>query len=250
MSRPALWTVVLASVGGFVDAVGFLTLFHLFTAHMSGNSVWFGSAIGLGEWRLGFHHLFPIPLFVLGIIAGTAAVEVARRRRLRTPFAPVLIVEALLLAAFMGLGAAFVVDGSLRTEAVWAFYALAAIPAVAMGLQNATLRQIAGQTVHTTYVTGVLQSLGEDVVRFAFWLREPHARGGGHGRPLRAALAHPALRGAAVAALLWLAYVAGAVGGGFASRRWGLLALALPVTVLVGLIALDLAGDRPSRADR
>ena len=230
---------MLASVGGFVDAVGFLTLFHLFTAHMSGNSVWFGSAIGLGEWRIGLHHLFPIPLFVLGLIAGTVGVELARRRRLRAPFAPALLVEIALLAAFMALGSAYVVDGALRTETVPAFYGLAAIPAFAMGLQNATLRQIAGRTVHTTYVTGVLQSLSEDAVRYAFWLCE-YARGAGLGRALRASPAHPALRGAVVAGLIWIAYVAGAIGGGFASRRWALLALALPLALLTAAVVVDL----------
>lgn len=238
MSRAALWTLMLASVGGFVDAVGFLTLFHLFTAHMSGNSVWFGSAIGLGEWRLGLHHLFPIPLFVLGLIAGTVGVELARRRRLRAPFVPALLLEIALLAVFMALGSMSIVDGALRTETVLAFYGLAAIPAFAMGLQNATLRQIAGRTVHTTYVTGVLQSMSEDVVRYAFWLRD--ARSAGVGRALRASPGHPALRGAVVAGSIWVAYVVGAIGGGFASRRWGLLALALPLAVLIAGVVADL----------
>lgn len=239
MSRAALWTLLLASVGGFVDAVGFLTLFHLFTAHMSGNSVWFGSAIGLGEWRIGLHHLFPIPLFVLGLIAGTAGVELARRRRLRAPFAPALLAEIALLAVFMALGSVYIVDGAQRAATAPAFYALAALPAFAMGLQNATLRQIAGRTVHTTYVTGVLQSLSEDVVRYAFWLRE-QARGVGFGHALRASPAHPGLRGAVVAGLIWVAYAVGAIGGGFATRRWALLALALPLAVLTAGVIIDL----------
>jgi uncharacterized membrane protein YoaK (UPF0700 family) len=86
--------------------------------------------------------------------------------------------------------------------------------------------------VHTTYVTGVLQSLSEDAVRYAFWLR--------FGGALRASPAHPALRGAAVAGLIWLAYVVGAIGGGFASRRWALLALALPLAVLTAALVIDL----------
>ena len=240
MSRAALWTLLLAWVGGFVDAVGFLTLFHLFTAHMSGNSVWFGAAIGIGNWRLGLHHLFPIPLFVIGVAIGAVIVEVARRRRLRAPFAPALLVEVALLAVFMLVGSAYVVDGSLRTAAVWAFYMLAALPALAMGLQNATLRQVAGQTLHTTYITGVLQSLAEDGVHYLFWLRE-QVRGGGFRHALRASPAQPALRAAVASALVWLAYVTGAISGGFAKHGWELRALALPIAVLAVIIAVDLA---------
>lgn len=240
MSRAALWTLLLASLGGFVDAVGFLTLFDLFTAHMSGNSIWLGSAFGSGDWRLGLHHLFPIPLFVLGIAIGTVAVEVAHRRRLRAPFVPVWLLEAGLLATFMLAGSACIVDGVIRTDAVWGFYVLAALPPLAMGLQNATLGRIAGQTLHTTYISGVLQSFAESTVRYLFWLREQIGIGGIR-QALQASRAQPALRTATAAALLWLAYVAGAVSGAFTKQHWELYALALPIVVLTVIIAIELA---------
>jgi uncharacterized membrane protein YoaK (UPF0700 family) len=246
VSRAALWTLLLAWLGGFVDAVGFLTLFHLFTAHMSGNSVWFGAAIGIGNWRLGLHHLFPIPLFAIGVAIGAVAVELGRRRRLRAPFAPALLIEAALLTVFMLAGSAYVVDGSLRTAAVWTFYLLAALPALAMGLQNATLRQVAGQTLHTTYITGVLQSLAEDVVHYLFWLRQ-QVRGSGYREALRDSPAHPALRAAVASLLVWLAYITGAVSGGFTKHRWELHALALPIVVLAVIVAVDLAQPDGSR---
>lgn len=238
MTRSALWTLLLAWVGGFVDAVGFLALFHLFTAHMSGNSVWLGTYLGVGNWRLGLHHLFPIPLFVLGVAIGTAAVELARRRRMRNPFVPALLLETALLALFMLCGSAFIVNGSVRTETVWAFYLLAALPALAMGVQNATLRRVAGQTLHTTYITGVLNGLAEESVHVLFWLRE-QTRTAGLRHALRAAPAQPALRAAVAAALLWLAYVTGAVSGGFAKHRWELYALALPLAVLAATIVAE-----------
>lgn len=240
MSRAAVWTLLLALTGGFVDAVGFLALFHLFTAHMSGNSVWFGTAFGLGDWRLGLHHLFPIPLFVIGIAAGTTAVELAQRRGVRARFAPALTLEALLLTAFMVCGSALIDDGVLRTETVPGFYAIAALPALAMGVQNATLRRVAGQIVHTTYVTGVLQSLGEGAARYVFWLSR-QAGDVGYLRALRASPAQLDLRAAAAAAAVWLAYIAGAIGGGFGHHHWQLYALALPLAVLTIVISVDLA---------
>ena len=243
MSRNALCTFLLAWVGGFVDAVGFLALFHLFTAHMSGNSVWLGTYLGVGNWRLGLHHLFPIPLFVLGLAVGTTAVELARRVPLRAPFVPALLLEAGLLALFMVCGSQFVVGESLRTATAFGFYALAALPALAMGVQNAAVRRVAGQNLHTTYVTGVLNGMVEEAVRVAFWVRE-RARAAGWRAALRAAPARPDLRAAVASFLLWLFYVAGAVSGGFAKHRWQLHALALPLIVLIGVIAADLAASR------
>jgi uncharacterized membrane protein YoaK (UPF0700 family) len=238
VSRNALWTFLLAWVGGFVDAVGFLALFHLFTAHMSGNSVWLGTYLGVGNWRLGLHHLFPIPLFVLGVAVGTALVELARRSSIRAAFVPALLLEASLLALFMVCGSPFIVEDSLRPATVWGFYALAALPALAMGVQNATLRRVAGQTVHTTYITGVLNGLAEESVQVLFWLRA-ETRTAGLRRALRAAPAHPGLRAAVASALLWLAYVAGAISGGFAKHRWQLYALALPLAVLAVTIGVE-----------
>ena len=253
MSRNALWTFLLAWVGGFVDAVGFLALFHLFTAHMSGNSVWLGTYLGVGNWRLGLHHLFPIPLFVLGVAIGTTAVEVAHRRRLRAPFVPALLLEASLLALFMVCGSAFIVGDSVRPATVWGFYVLAALPALAMGVQNATLRRVSGQTLHMTYITGVRNGLAEQSVHVLFWLRE-ETRTVGLRHALRAAPAHPRLRAAVASALLWLAYVAGAVSGGFAKHRWQLYALALPLGVLAVTIGVESmrpggVGDSMRRTD-
>jgi len=243
VSRAALLTALLAWAAGFVDAVGFLALFHMFTAHMSGNSVWLGAAFGLGDWRLALHHLFPVPLFVVGVALGTTMVELARRWRVRAPFALPLLLEAALLAAFMSVGAQYVVDGAVQTRAVWTFYLLAALPALAMGLQNATLRRVAGQILHTTYVTGVLQSLADGAVHYVFWLHEQR-RAAGWRHALRASAAHPALRTAVAAAVLWLAYVAGAISGGFTKSQWELYALALPLAVLAIVIGAELA--RPS----
>jgi len=235
VSRATLWTLLLASLGGFVDAVGFLALFQMFTAHMSGNSVWLGASFGSGDWRLGLHHLFPIPLFILGVALGTIVVELARRGRLRAPFVPALIIEAALLTAFMLLGSACMVEGAIRPSAVWTFYLLAALPALAMGMQNTTLRTVAGLAVHTTYVTGVLQTLAEESARYLL------ARADGRAAAVHGSAVRASLRAAAAAALLWLAYVGGAVGGGFTKQYWQLYALALPVTVLAVIVVVDLA---------
>src|SRR5690349_6360434 len=75
-----VWLAVsLAWVAGFVDAVGYVSLFRLFIAHMSGNSAAMGAHFGQGEWGEAFYRAFPIPVFVLGVIAGAALHEAASR---------------------------------------------------------------------------------------------------------------------------------------------------------------------------
>jgi uncharacterized membrane protein YoaK (UPF0700 family) len=56
----------LAWVAGYVDAVGFLTLAGLFTAHMSGNTARLGVFVGDGDWRFAAQRLVPILFFTSG----------------------------------------------------------------------------------------------------------------------------------------------------------------------------------------
>jgi uncharacterized membrane protein YoaK (UPF0700 family) len=85
--REKAWlAVLLAWVAGFVDAVGYLSLSHLFLAHMSGNSAAMGAYFGQGRWGAAFHRAFPIPMFVLGVAAGAALNEAASRRGVRSLF--------------------------------------------------------------------------------------------------------------------------------------------------------------------
>src|SRR5271169_3994872 len=93
----------LAGVGGWVDAVGFLTLFGLFTAHLSGNTARLGVELGQGEVSLALTYLVPIVGFIGGVAAGSWFMA-AHRDRNTLP--PLLAVEALLVTTFMVLGTA------------------------------------------------------------------------------------------------------------------------------------------------
>lgn len=243
--RAGGWTLLLAWAAGCVDAIGFLTLFSLFTAHMTGNTVLVGAYLGSGEWRLGLHHLFPIPLFVLGAVIGTLMVESARRRRARSPFAAVLLLEAALLALLLIGGT--VLPDALRSADSPRFLLLAALPVLAMGMQNTTLRAIGGTRLPTTFVSGVLTGLGEGLAGYLLWQRD-EARRAGWRAALRAGATHPSVRASAAAAGLWSTYLAGAVSGGFAQHHWRLLALALPIAALLSVFAAELA--RPAAPRR
>jgi uncharacterized membrane protein YoaK (UPF0700 family) len=43
---------------------------------------------------------------------------------------------------------------------------------LAMGLQNAALRRVAGENVRPTYVSGILTSGTKQIVTLLFWLRD------------------------------------------------------------------------------
>lgn len=81
-------------------------------------------------------------------------------------------VEAALLSLFMIYGGEVIRGGETRANSTWEFYSLVALPAFAMGLQDAALRRVGGRTVRTTYVTGTLTNLGEDCVAYLYWLRD------------------------------------------------------------------------------
>lgn len=190
---------LLTGVGGSVDAVGVIALGGLFVAHMSGNSAAFGAAFGQGDWHKGLPHLLAIPVFVTGLFLGYLWILRARTFR---RCAVLLFGEALLLLVF----AAGVHPGAGFT---------AAIPALlAMGLQNATLRELGRSSFPSTYVTGVLDMLGKESARAVL------DRGSGAAADARRAAA------------VWLSYATGALLGSAGLVLMGIWIVAVPVGIL------------------
>ncbi len=212
-ARPRV-AITLAAIGGWVDAVGFLVLFGLFTAHLSGNTARLGVELGQGDAGLALTYAVPIIVFFLGVVAGIAYIGHAEpgSRRL----GPLLGVELTLLVLYLALGTVLRDAGDLTVRS-GAYYALAVLAVAAMGLQTAALRHVAGVSVHTTFITGMVTNLAEEVVGTA--RRDPGAA--------RRARVHGGLVGA---------YIVGAVGGSALESAWTLWALAVPIGALVVLI--------------
>jgi uncharacterized membrane protein YoaK (UPF0700 family) len=230
---PRWMAVLLDGVGGYVDAVGYLLLFHLFAANMSGNSILLGVALGQSQWPTALRQALPIPLFVVGAALGVAVGLALARRGVRRRVAALLALEVVLLAAFALYGSRFLHDGALRLEADWQGIVLAALLTLPMGIQNIALRRVGGLSVRTTFVTGTLMSLAEALV-------------GSLGRAPRGPAEHggPAASRPGGSALLlggmWAAYVAGAGLGAALVLSWALGALVVPLLVLGGLIVVEL----------
>lgn len=231
--------LLLALVGGFVDGVGYVLLTQLFTAHMSGNSIAMAVHAGQGSWQEAFHRAFPIPLFFLGVIFGAALSEMLVRRGVRSSFAASLGLEALLLTLFMVYGKSLLHGSQFEPATGPLFYLLVALPALAIGMQNATLRRVGGAGVRTTYITGMLTSAGEELVVYLYWLRD-RARRGRRWLLLRLSPRQASFQKMLLHLGLWFCYVGGALGGVLAQQRWQLLCLLSPILCLYLLASVDL----------
>jgi uncharacterized membrane protein YoaK (UPF0700 family) len=196
-----LLAVELAAVAGFVDVVGYLTLHHLFTAHLTGNASKLGVALGQGHLAdAGPLAAVPV-LFAFGVALGTVAVD-----RGRAWYA--LAAQLALVATFMGYGSTVVHHGVGPVETSAPFYALAALATVSLGLQTAALTRIDGSTVRTGYITGMVTRLAQGLVR-----RDGKV-------PLALLVAIP------------FVYVAGATLGALTLGRAGIWCLGIPLAAL------------------
>jgi uncharacterized membrane protein YoaK (UPF0700 family) len=219
--RPRV-AITLAAIGGWVDAVGFLVLFGLFTAHLSGNTARFGVALGQGELSTALTYAVPLVVFFAAVVVGVAYITGRADQRPRA-LGVLLAVEAALLVVFMVAGTALRDAGDLTPHSL-AYYGLAVAAVAAMGLQTAAMRHAAGVPVHTTFITGMVTSLAEEVVLAARSDRQDSGR---------RARVHGGLVGG---------YVLGAVGGSALEGAWALWALSIPLAVL-GLLIVTVGRD-------
>ncbi len=219
--------------GGFVDAVGYVALFQLFTAHQSGNSAGLGVAIALGEWTMAWRRFSAIGAFFVGVALGTLIVEQCRRRRPRWSGPAVATAELLALATALGVGISAAHHGTIAVADTAAYAAAATSLAAAMGVQNVLLRRVGSGNTPTTYVTGILTSTAE---LFVVGLHQRR----GEGRRLT-------FRRSGFLGSIWLVYLAGAVAGGAAETAWGFAALGFPIAVVAGVLVWQArAGLLPS----
>jgi len=203
--------VSLTLLTGLVDAASYLTLGHVFVANMTGNVVFLGFALAGAGGVSATASLIALAAFLCGARAGgwlSARHADHRGRLLRAanagqgPLIAIALLVALLAAAPLAEGVR---------------YALVALLAVAMGVQNAAAQRLAVAELTTTVLTRTLTGLAADI-------GAPHTAVPGRTRRIVAVVAM--LLGALAGGLLVLnVSVASA------------LALALGVVVVVGVAA-------------
>lgn len=226
----------LTCVAGFVDTVGYVVLFRVFTANMTGNTI----AIALGgvehDVATALRRGFAIPMFVLGLVTCRLLVHLGERREWRRLAGALFALEAVLLGAFIAFGYPLPPGDALEHEG--RYYLLVALPSFAMGLQNAALTHVGPLTIRTTHVTGNLATLADHAAKYLIWLR-----GRTRTASLRVALAESreqrAFRRTMFLTALWTWYLVGALGGAYFYSRGRLLALIAPIVALLSVVAVD-----------
>lgn len=222
LSVIAAIALVLTFSGGFVDAVGYLTVYHTFTSHMTGLTAHLGMQVVESHWWEALRLFAVLLSFVFGAIAGRWCIEIARRRGIRRSATLPLALEAMLMGAVCVFGS----RGHVTAD-------LANLLAAAMGLQTAVLTRVGSLTVHTTFVTGMLNKLAELLSNFVFLVWDEH-------RTSRHTAERAKVRVEALFMFwLWFFYAAGATTGAWMNSKWSFRALLLPAGILVATLLTD-----------
>jgi uncharacterized membrane protein YoaK (UPF0700 family) len=219
----AVVALALTFAAGCVDIIGFLSLYQTFTAHMTGVTVHLGQDLTVDKGRDAVVLALTLIAFVLGSVAGRTIIEAGLRKKLRSAAAAALILEFVLLVA-VGAGGANV---------QW-HVPMILLLAAAMGVQTATLTRVGPLTVHTTFVTGMLNKLAQ-LLSNTLFLGYDEA----HGRHEHSHLRPQVHRQALFLFLIWVLYVGGAVVGTATQSLWGVRSLFVPAGAVLAVTIFD-----------
>jgi uncharacterized membrane protein YoaK (UPF0700 family) len=144
----------LSFVAGYVDTVGFVALFGLFTAHVTGNFLLIGATLVRGGAGL-VTKLLALPVFIIVVAMVTAFVRAGERAG-RDRSVAVMTLEIGCLAAFgaVGMWAAPIVAPDAPPAMVAGLLGVCA-----MAVQNAASRRLFSSMAPTTVMTGNVTQL-------------------------------------------------------------------------------------------
>lgn len=228
--------LILTISSGVVDTVGFLGIFGLFTAHVTGTTVHLGQSIVLGKPDEVIAAFVIMAVFFLGSVVGRAIVEAGARQRLRRIASIMLAIEAAMLVFVIAAKLSSGQLGGPTTSAQPGTYLYLALLSGAMGLQTATLTRLGPLTVHTTFVTGMVNKLAQLVSRILFrsydFLR-------GRATTEKRTDQSVESKQAIFVFSIWVCYVLGGIVGTASYLKWGIRALFVAVLGLVLGIVTD-----------
>jgi uncharacterized membrane protein YoaK (UPF0700 family) len=212
-SLPLAAAVVLGALAGYVDAVCFGHLFEVFPVNQSGNIIFFGVAIGDSDGSA----LWPSATAMAGFALGAGASSIVRRAAGPVGRNQVLLAIEAALLAVVAVAVGSITEVTALLGGAKGFLVLLGL-AVAMGVQTEVLTAHAGVSISTTYQTGALTHLAEDVAAAATRLGDSRPRG----------------RAMGILTLVLGGYIGGAAIGARLVSSWGGV-LIVPIAVLVAL---------------
>ena len=221
---------VLSIIAGSVDAIGFLGLGGLFTAHVTGNLVVLVAHLATGS-RAPPANILSVPVFVAALGSTRLLAGVLERIGFAS-LRPLLLLQLLLLVGFLAL-CAFAgarVDPNATRAILAGMFGVSAM-AVQNALVQISLKGVPSTAVMTTNITHFMMDLGE--VLFG---RKPS----------------DVAKARARAMLTWRAIVGFAVGCGLGATceaAIGLASLALPVGLAVLAVALGMNANTEKTQD-
>jgi uncharacterized membrane protein YoaK (UPF0700 family) len=144
----------LTVVSGFVDAVSFLGLGHVFTANMTGNVVWLGFAVAGAAGFSVSASICALGGFLCGAaLCGRIAQKVPDHR-------PLMMVVLVIEAALTGVAAVIAAGVSTSSlESGWPRFTVIALLALGMGARNSAVRWLRVPEMTTTVLTTTLTGL-------------------------------------------------------------------------------------------
>jgi uncharacterized membrane protein YoaK (UPF0700 family) len=211
--------VVLSATAGSVDVIGFLALGGLFTSHITGNLVVLAAHYVIG----GFSRLGPLlsgPVFVT--VLGAATLAFASAHNVRASRRALLLLQAIFLAGFLGLGVGF---GPFRDPERATPVLAGMLGVAAMATQNALVRLTLPGSPSTAVLTTNMTLLAIDLAVLVRGRHEPDEL-------VRAR------RRASVTSLCVAGFMIGCAAGAFLEIHLHLMALALPVILAALAIPL------------
>lgn len=138
----------LSLVSGFVDTAGFIALFGLFTAHVTGNLVLAGAAFFDSPHPGNLAgKLLMLPVFVLSVM-GTSYLIRYQQATIRT----LLLVQSICIALFAIAGLVFLHPGISNQNSLITLTAAFAV--TGMGIQNTYMRKLMPAYTPNTVMTG------------------------------------------------------------------------------------------------
>jgi uncharacterized membrane protein YoaK (UPF0700 family) len=203
-------------LAGYVDTLGFIALFGLFTAHVTGNFVLIAAALADPAQTPSLLKLLAFPAFILGVAVARLLVAGCERRG-TSATKPVYLLQLVLLLGFMVCGMLGEPVGEVSITRVGAFaFAAGLFGAAAMGAHSAASKLLLSHLAPTSMMTGNVTQLVIDTV--------DRLRG-----------AADAATKARCAKFFWpvLAFALGCVAAAFAYRAFGFVALVVPNAILV-----------------